>query len=59
MKVFIDTSAFIALFVERDSKHQIVAQQYAVYREQRARFFTSDYILDELFTQLINQLMCG
>lgn len=53
MKVFIDTGAFIALFVLSEKFHKQAAEQYADYRKQRARFFTSHYILDELFTRLM------
>lgn len=53
MKVFIDTSAFIALFVASESLHQKVSKKYKDYRKQRAQLFTSLYILDELFSRLI------
>jgi|SRR3989344_2030933 len=52
MKVFIDTSAFIALFVDKEISHEKIARKYYDYRQQRAIFFTSYYILDELFTRL-------
>lgn len=53
MKIFIDTSAFIALFVENEEYHKKITKQYRIYRQQRAVFFTSYYILDELFTRLL------
>lgn len=53
MKVFIDTSAYIALFIASEIHHQKVKRCYQHYRKQRALFFTSDYILDELFTRLL------
>lgn len=53
MKVFIDTGAFIALFVSSERHYPKVAKKYKDYRKQRAQFFTSYYILDELFTRLI------
>lgn len=52
MKIFIDTSAFVALFVENETDHEKAAKKYLHYRQQRALFITSDYILDELFTRL-------
>lgn len=52
MKVFIDTSAFVALLVEVETDHKKIAKKYLHYRKQRALFITSDYILDELFTRL-------
>lgn len=53
MKVFIDTSAFVALLVDKETDHNIVANKYHDYRQKRAILFTSDYILDELFTRLL------
>lgn len=53
MKVFIDTSAFVALFVDKETFHEKVAKKYYDYRQQRVAFFTSYYILDELFTRLL------
>lgn len=53
MKVLIDTSAFVALLVDKEADHKIVAKKYHDYRQKRAILFTSDYILDELFTRLL------
>ena len=53
MKVFFDTGVFIALFVSQEKYHEQVAQKYDYYRFQRALFYTSYYILDELFTRFI------
>lgn len=53
MKVFIDTSAFVALLVNKETHHQKVAKKYHDYRQKRVIFFTSDYVLDELFTRLL------
>lgn len=52
MKIFIDTSAFVALLVESETAHKMVAKKYLDYRQRRASFITSDYVLDELFTRL-------
>lgn len=53
MKVFIDTSAFVALLVENEIDHKRVAKKYLDYRQRRVAFLTSDYVLDELFTRLL------
>lgn len=50
MKVFIDTSAFIAYFIKQDTFHDAIIDKYKHYRQQNATFFTSDYIFDELLT---------
>lgn len=53
MKVFFDTSALVALLVDKEQFHSKVARQYKNYRQTRAVLFTSYYILDELFTRLL------
>lgn len=53
MKVFFDTGAFIALFISQEKYHKQISNKYNDYRKQRALFYTSYYILDELFTRLI------
>ncbi len=53
MKIFIDTGVFIALFVSSEKYHQQTAGKYKSYRKQRVSFFTSFFVLDELFTRLI------
>ena len=53
MRIFIDTGAFIALFISSEKYHQQTASKYKSYRKQRTSFFTSFFILDELFTRLI------
>jgi len=53
MKVFIDTSAFLALFISSEKYHKQVSRQYSDYRKSRALFFTSHYVLDELYTRLM------
>lgn len=53
MKVFVDTSALVALLVDKEQFHLKVARKYKSYRQARAVLFTSHYILDELFTRLL------
>ena len=53
MKIFFDTGAFIALFISQEKYHKQIFTKYRDYRKQRALFYTSYYILDELFTRLI------
>jgi predicted nucleic acid-binding protein len=57
MKIFFDTSAFIALFIAQEEHHKKTTNKYTYYRKQRATFFTSHYVLDELVTRLIYD--CG
>lgn len=50
MKVFIDTSAFIAYFIKQEIHNKEVTRKYEVYRRQKATFLTSNYIICELLT---------
>lgn len=50
MKVFIDTSAFIAYFIKQEAHNEEVTKKYEVYRHQKATFLTSSYIICELLT---------
>ena len=45
MKVFVDTSALVALLVEKEQSHSKVARRYKNYRKTKAVLFTSYYIL--------------
>lgn len=53
MKVFIDTSAFMALILKDESFHEKVVNRYKVYKKSRAQLITSDYVLDELYTRCV------
>lgn len=53
MKVFIDTSAFMALIIKEEAYHNRIAVQYKAYKQARAQLITSAYILDELFTRCL------
>lgn len=50
MKVFIDTSVFIAYFLKQDIRNIETTEKFNFYKKQNAIFLTSNYILDELFT---------
>ena len=52
MKVFIDTSVFIALFIHSEQQHEKVAKKYQTYSRHRAQFVTSNLVVSELFTRL-------
>lgn len=53
MKVFIDTGVFIGLFIPKEISHQKIIAKYREYQKQRVPFFTTRYVLSELFTRLI------
>ena len=50
MKIFIDTSAFIAYFIKQERHSLEVVKKYQVYRRQKATLLTSNYVLCELLT---------
>lgn len=53
MKIFVDTSAFLALFIEKDFHHEIALKKNREYKQQGALLVMSDYIYDELLTRII------
>lgn len=53
MKVFVDTSAWIALEVEKDIKHKAAKLHIRTLKKKRALFFTNEYVLVETYTRLI------
>lgn len=53
MKIFLDTSFFLAFFIASERYHVVISHKYRQFRKAHALFFTSTYILDELFTRLI------
>lgn len=56
MKIFVDTWGWLALQDRRELSHQQVIAFYREARLNRARFYTSDYVLDETFTLLGKRL---
>ncbi len=59
MKVFIDTSAFIALFIKTEIDHDAVVEKYQHYQQERAICFSSDYVFSECYTRLIYDIGPG
>jgi predicted nucleic acid-binding protein len=53
MKVFIDTSAWIALLVHTDHLHTRATKQYQQYVKKSAVFFTNEFVLSELYTRMV------
>jgi predicted nucleic acid-binding protein len=51
-ETFIDTSGFYALLVKRDDMHEAAARVLGNAAKRRARFVTTDYVLDETVTLL-------
>jgi len=52
VKVFVDTSAFCALTIPKDQYNLKAKSLYKQLKEDRFLFYTSDYVLDEVYTLL-------
>ena len=52
MKVFIDTGAFCALTIPKDEHNQKAKFILKQLKERKAILYTSDYVLDEVYTLL-------
>jgi len=52
VKVFVDTSAFCALTIPKDQHNSLAKSLYKRILKDRATFFTSNYVLDEVYTLL-------
>lgn len=55
MRVFIDTSAFCALTIPKDQHNQRAKTIYKQIQKEKIILFTSDYVLDEVYTLLKNR----
>lgn len=53
MKVFVDSSAWLALEIRNDIYHISAVKEVTEFKKQRALFFTNDYVLAEVYTRLI------
>lgn len=51
-EIFIDTSAFIALFIRDDEFHKRAIKYWQKTKERDQEFLTSNFVLDELYTFL-------
>ena len=52
-EIFVDTSGFYALLVQRDDKHAEAARILQAAADEQRGFVTSDYVLDETATLLV------
>lgn len=65
MKLFVDTSGWIALFDESDKYHVTASKAFHLTQNQRLQLVTSDYVFDETMTHLQSKtnkhiaLLCG
>lgn len=52
-RIFVDSSAWIDFTLKKEKYHKEVFDYLITEVKKGARFFTSDYVLDETFTRLI------
>ncbi len=52
-KVFVDTSAWIALFIQKDQYHEEAKERFSLIQNRGDVLFTSDYIIDETITTIL------
>lgn len=50
--IFVDTGAWIAILNPNDQYHREAIAIYRNFQQQKARFLTTDYIIDETVTRL-------
>ncbi len=57
--IFVDTWAWLALAYARDPYHPIAVRQHQLFRQQRRRYVTSDYVLSEFISALFRAVPFG
>ncbi len=54
-KIFVDSSAFAALFLENDKDHKNALALFQKLKNSKTPLYTSDYIIDETLTLLLHR----
>ncbi|MBU4252282.1 MAG: hypothetical protein KJ647_04815 [Candidatus Omnitrophica bacterium] len=54
-KVFVDTSGWVAFFVENDRNHKKAVCIFEDIKSSRASIYTSDYCIDETITTILSR----
>ncbi|MHB1423236.1 MAG: type II toxin-antitoxin system VapC family toxin [Gemmataceae bacterium] len=57
--IFVDTWAWLALAYARDPYHAAAVQQHRIFRQQRRRYVTSNFVVSELITALFGSVPFG
>lgn len=52
-KIFVDTSGWVALFVDNDQNHKKAVSIFEDIKSSKALVYTSDYIIDETITTIL------
>jgi len=51
-KIFVDTSGWVALFVENDRHHKKAVSVFEEMKQAKMSIYTSDYVIDETITTI-------
>lgn len=54
-KIFVDTSAWVSLFVENDRNHEKAVSIFEDLKQSKIPIYTSDYIIDESITTILGR----
>jgi predicted nucleic acid-binding protein len=54
--IFVDSSAWVALFYKRDARHDAAIKAHRAFLESRCRYITSNFVFDETVTFLRNTI---
>lgn len=54
-KVFVDTSAWVGLFVGNDKNHEKAVSIFEDLKQSKIPIYTSDYIIDETITTILGR----
>ncbi len=52
-KIFVDTSGWVALFVDNDQNHKKAESIFEDIKSSKAHIYTSDYVIDETITTIL------
>jgi hypothetical protein len=52
-KTFVDTSGWVALFVDNDQNHKKAVSIFEALKSSKVLIYTSDYIIDETITTIL------
>lgn len=52
-RIFVDTSGWVALFVQNDVNHKKAAAIFEKMKDSKAVIYTSDYVIDETITTIL------
>lgn len=55
-KIFVDTSGWVALWIENDHNHKIAVSIFENMKRSKMSIYTSDYVIDETITTILGRV---